>query len=323
MILFPKVIHPKGEVEFTPKKSEISALIADTFNGKIHIEWDPQSEVTPFGQLPFFTQYLKIGGLFIPWVDDCPLRYTSPNAPSKLNLLGSFLLSILAGHTRYAHITRIQGDNVNAGLLGMSKVVGEDSARRGLKRIDVEEGISWMRKHLYYSYGPLLGLPWILDVDVTVKPLYGHQEGAVVGYNPHKPGRPSHTYHTYMIANVRLILEVEVQAGNKSSSTYTAPGLWNLLDRIPHDHWPAFIRGDSDWGSDTIMTEAEQRGVDYLFKLKKSTLVKQLIHQYHCKSGWVKTHENFEAYATELKLLTWKKARRVIIVRRRLPQNPP
>ena len=53
-------------------------------------------------------------------------------------------------------------------------------------------------------------MPWILDADVTVKTLYGKQEGAVVGYNPHKSGRPSHTYHTYMIANLRLILEVEV-----------------------------------------------------------------------------------------------------------------
>jgi hypothetical protein len=38
MILPPKVIHPPGEPEFTPKKSETSALIADTFNGKIHIQ---------------------------------------------------------------------------------------------------------------------------------------------------------------------------------------------------------------------------------------------------------------------------------------------
>ena len=30
MILPPKVIHPMGEPEFTPKKSEISALIAAT-----------------------------------------------------------------------------------------------------------------------------------------------------------------------------------------------------------------------------------------------------------------------------------------------------
>ena len=321
MILPPKVIHPTGEPEFTLKKSVISALIADTFNGKIHIEWDPQAQVTTMGQLAFFIQYLKMGHRFMPWVEECPLRYTSPNAPKKINVLGSFVLSILAGYTRYAHITRIQGDCVNAPLLGMTKVVGEDSARNALKAIEVNEGIAWLQKHLYQSYSPLLELRWILDADVTIKTLYGHQEGATVGYNHHKPGRPSHTYHTYMIANVRLILEVEVQAGNRSSSAYTAPGLWALLDRIPRAHWPAFIRGDSDWGSDTVMSEAEQRGVDYLFKLKKSPLVKKLIHQYHCKSGWVKTHEGFEAFATELKLITWKTARRVVIVRRRLVKD--
>jgi hypothetical protein len=42
------------------------------------------------------------------------------------------------------------------------------------------------------TYAPALVQPWIADLDVTVKPIYGHQEGAEVGYNPHKPGRPSH-----------------------------------------------------------------------------------------------------------------------------------
>jgi hypothetical protein len=83
MILPPKVIHPTGEPEFTPKKTEISALIADTFNGKIHIEWDPQAPVTTLGQLAFFVQFLKTGHRFMPWVEDCPLHYTSPNAPKK------------------------------------------------------------------------------------------------------------------------------------------------------------------------------------------------------------------------------------------------
>jgi hypothetical protein len=52
----------------------------------------------------------------------------------------------------------------------------------------------------------------------------------------------------------------------------------------------AHIRGDCDWGSDTIMTEAEQRGIDYLFKLRKSPFVKKLILQQHCKPGREKTH---------------------------------
>jgi hypothetical protein len=42
-----------------------------------------------------------------------------------------------------------------------------------------------------------LKTPWILDIDTTIKPLYGKQEGAEVGYNPHKPGRPSHALDTY------------------------------------------------------------------------------------------------------------------------------
>jgi len=321
MVLPSKTLHPTGETEISLRKREISTLVADTFDGKLHIEWDPQAQVTPLGQLPFFIQFLKVGHLFEPWVDDCPLHYTSNNAPRKVNVLGSFLLSILAGHTRYAHLTSLLGDTVNARLLGMTKVVSDDSARRALQRIDESDGIQWLQDHLYHCYGPLLSQPWILDTDVTVKPLYGKQEGAVVGYNPHKPGRPSHTYHTYMIANLRLILDVEVQAGNQSAAAYSAPGLWTLLDRLPREHWPAFIRGDCDWGSDAIMTEAEQRRQPYLFKLRQSKRVKKLILDQHCRPDWERTVEGWEALSTEFTLSTWKQARRVVLVRRKLSTN--
>jgi len=104
----------------------------------------------------------------------------------------------------------LRGDTVNTKLLGMNKVISDDSAIRALKRMDEASAIAWLQTHLQSCYEPLLSTPWILDVDVTVKPLYGHQEGAKVGYNPHKPGRPSHTYHSYIMANTRLVLEVEV-----------------------------------------------------------------------------------------------------------------
>jgi hypothetical protein len=84
------------------------------------------------GQLPFFIQYLKMGHLFEPWVDECPLAYTSNNAPKKVNILGSLLLSILSGHTRYAHITSLMGDSVNAKLLGMTKAENRRTRRHPL-----------------------------------------------------------------------------------------------------------------------------------------------------------------------------------------------
>jgi hypothetical protein len=52
-----------------PEAEEWSA-VADAFAGRVHIEWDTRAPVTPLGQLPFFIEYLKQGGLFDGWVAD-------------------------------------------------------------------------------------------------------------------------------------------------------------------------------------------------------------------------------------------------------------
>ena len=49
--------------------------------------------------------------------------------------MGSLFLSMLSGHNRYAHMTALLSDGVNSKLLGMSKVVSDDSARRALKKL--------------------------------------------------------------------------------------------------------------------------------------------------------------------------------------------
>jgi hypothetical protein len=194
-------------------------VTADTFAGPIHVEWDNSAPLTPFGQLSFFIEFLKLGALFDNWVADCPLRYASPNAPDKRDVLGTVMLAVLAGHWRYAHITALRCDPVNPPLLGMVKLVSEDAVRRGLDKIEESAGLSWLQQHLDYTTRPLLSEPWILDIDTTVKPLYGHQEGAVVSYNPTKRGRPSHSYHCYMMANLRLVLAAETVPGRPSRPT--------------------------------------------------------------------------------------------------------
>jgi hypothetical protein len=145
------------------------------------------------GQLSFFIEFLKTTKLFDGLVDDCPLELKSNNASKVRDVLGSMVLSILSGHTRYSHVTALRGESVNADLLGMKKMVSEDVIRRMLLKMDENAGIDWLEKHLKKCYEHLLTLPWILDLDASVKPLYGKQEAAKVGYNPQKSGRPSHT----------------------------------------------------------------------------------------------------------------------------------
>ena len=296
-------------------------LAVETFSGRVHVEWDPEAAVSPLGQLAFFVEYLKQGGLFDPWVGDCPLYLTSPNAPSKRDVLGTLLLSVLAGHWRYAHITGLRSDGVSPGLLGMKKVVSEESVRRGLSKIEAAAGFAWSQRHLDYVYRPLLREPWVLDVDTTIKPLYGHQEGAELGYNPTKPGRPSHAYHTYLMAGTRLVLDVEVEAGNRHNSKHACPGLWALLDRLGRDHWPRLLRGDADWGTEANMMRSEQEGLGYLFKLRATAKVKRLIAKLTGEGGWSATGQGFEAREAPLRLSGWSRHRRVVVLRRRLQRE--
>jgi hypothetical protein len=231
---FPQVsVHPAGEQPPIEQDAAPAAATPDTWAGPVRVEWDSTAPLTPHGQLPFFIEYLKVASLFDALVADCPLAYMSPNAPKKRDLLGTAMLSALAGHKRYAHITALRNDGVLPELLGMEKIVSEDAVRRGFKAIAENKGQPWLQRHLDYCTAPLLSEPWVLDMDSTVKPLYGHQEGAALGYNPKKPGRPSHVYHTYTIAGLRLVLDADVVAGNQHASSHAAPGLWALLDRIP------------------------------------------------------------------------------------------
>jgi hypothetical protein len=200
----------------------------------------------------------------------------------------------------------------------MDKVISEDALRNALKRIPETEGCVWLEGHLSDSVLPLLEVAWILDTDTTIKPLYGHQEGALLGYNPKKPGRPSHAYHTYLMAGLRQVLGVEVRAGNEHSAKHAQPGLLKILDALPSPKKPRLVRGDNSFGSEAMMGALEQRQQPYLFKLKLSKNVKRHIGSVFRQSGWTDAGQGWEGKDGALTLLGWHRPRRVVVLRRPL-----
>ena len=116
-----------GEQPPVEDKGPPQGVNLDSFAGPVHVEWDTGAALTPLGQLPFFIDFLKAAGLFDAFVADCPLRYTSPNAPKKRDVLRTTMLSMLSGHKRYAHIAGLRCDSVLPELLGMNKIISEDA----------------------------------------------------------------------------------------------------------------------------------------------------------------------------------------------------
>jgi hypothetical protein len=263
----------------------------------------------------FFFQFLAAGGRWDELTKAIPLHYQSNNASDPKDVIGTMLLSVLNGHWRYAHINSVRGDGVNPGLLGMSKTVSEDTVRSALKKMDETKALHWLAEQNRNAITPILFLPWILDIDNTVKPLYGHQEGAELGYNPQKAGRPSHNYHSYFVANLRLCLGVEVLPGKKHAAAQGFPRLWSILEAMPKTHWPTLIRGDCAYGNDVILNQCEEKGIPYLFKLKHTSNVKRLV-QTSLRSGqWEEAGQGWQTLEANLQLSGWKRKRRVILVR--------
>jgi hypothetical protein len=299
------------------------AMVVDTMGGRMHVRWDDQAQATPHGQLAFFAEFLAIAGVFDRWVQECPLHYSSPNASRTRDVLGTLMLGILAGSKRYAHIAGVRGDAVAAKALGLKSIVSEDSVRRALKAIEPVDGQRWMSAALMSSVHEALDRPWVLDVDATVKPLYGRQEGAEIGYNPHKPGRPSHVLHTFWIGNLRLVLDAVLSTGKQHTSGHAKGELGRLLDELG-DKAPTLVRGDCGYGNEGIIEVCEQRGQRYLLRLRKTANVKRLIERLFRREDWTHASElsqGWEAIEDELRLSGWSRARRVVVLRRRIKHD--
>ena len=308
-----------------------------TPGGVFTVRWDTRGSATALGQMTFFAEYLHATGLFERWQASCPLSYTSPNAPGLVDVLGTWMLSILDGHWRYAHVGALRGDGVAPSILGMKKIIGDDSLRRALSAIapapddkhtesqrkaqqaQLARSTQWMQDQLKHSIAQATATPWILDCDTTIKVLYGKQDGAVVSYNPHKPGRPSHAIHTYWIGNLRLVLDAQLEPGNRRSPVHARPGLMALLEDLPQDQRPTLVRGDCAFGSEGEMSALEAIKQPYLFKLRQSAGVKSLIKRQWGRCDWYPVGQGWDACEDTLRLTGWTQHRRDLALDRRSP----
>jgi hypothetical protein len=110
-----------------------------------------------------------------------------------------------------------------------------------------------------------------------------------------------------------------VRPGNEHAAAKGLPGLWQTLEKLPRHQWPTFTRGDCGYGSEMTMIEHEQRGLPYLFKMRHTAKVKELVARMMRQGAlWQDCGDGWQALETTIRLSGWTKERRVILVR----ENP-
>lgn len=165
-----------------------------------------------------------------------------------------------------------------------------------------------------------------LDIDSTVGTLYGRQEGAEIGPNPHKPGRPS--YHP-LIARDRisdLIVHHVLRPGSAGTATGIASFLHRTLDIVKEGRPRRAIlaRLDSGFESDEVMSLLERRGVGYVIKMRGTWSVTSYLYGLGPKA-WRRVafdgDGEIEVAEFQVQRKDWKQPRRMVVLRKREMDN--
>ena len=107
-------------------------------------------------------------------------------------------------------------------------------------------------------------------------------------------------------------------SGNETAPSHSMPGIWAWRDALPQAERPAWLRGDIAYGSENVMREAEARDQPYLTQLRLTRNVKTLIRKFFCSNAWEDAGQGWTGMADTLTLSGWSRARRVVVLRRKL-----
>lgn len=162
---------------------------------------------------------------------------------------------------------------------------------------------------------PALPVGLILDLDSSVETVYGNQEGAAKGTNPHKPGRNS--YHPLLVfeGQTRLNLNATLRPGNTHSSTDAAAFLEQTFELLG-DRRVKYARFDKGFGGEHFYSLWENKGVGYVGKLKWTQRLAREVQACRYWTRYVDEDWIIEGITLIYKATSWETSRRVAVIRK-------
>jgi hypothetical protein len=229
-----------------------------------------------------------------------------------------------AGATAMTHVTKVCGDEVIARMAGWESVPVATTITRIIKAVkeknivELEGVIPRLRgkvwKRLVRNGKRLASAVHrnLIDIDSTVQGVCGNQEGAEIGYNPHKKGQKAYHPQIAFCAETKEVLHSWYRCG----SAYTSNGCVEFLKELfagLSNSIRKIIRADSGYFSGDILDYLESVESGYLIKVKLKNLNKLLSRQEWQPLAKVGGWEETEFLH---KCGNWSKKRKFVAVRK-------
>ena len=152
----------------------------------------------------------------------------------------------------------------------------------------------------------------IFDLDSTVVTVFGHQDGAEVGYNPRHRGKRSYNPMLCMEANSSYLWDAELRAGNAG----TWDGSPELLDicfaNVPPDIRELRVRADAGFGVNPVFDALESRSAEYTVVARMTPALQRLLPGLR----YSPVNRDWEMADFQHHPHSWSRARRFVVARR-------
>jgi hypothetical protein len=285
----------------------------------VHVSCD-HAGFTHFGGVFFFQEFLRVMQIRRYLAQN--LTYRRPHSRYTVSqMILALIYPVILGLDRLETASLLRCNGVFQYLTGLPSFPDPQTLRRFLLQAPQT---FWHQLHRLndgllqdFIHRPDHRSRLILDLDSTVVTVFGHQEGAAVGYNPHYRGKRSYNPLLCIEANSSYLWDVDLRSGDASSWGGSVELLDSCFANVPDDMREIRVRADAGFGFHPVLEKLERHRVQYAVVAR---LTKGLKRQFPGLSYQPFSHK-WELADFEYRPQDWPVARRFVVARRLVEED--
>jgi hypothetical protein len=156
-------------------------------------------------------------------------------------------------------------------------------------------------------------------LDSTVVTVFGHQDGAAVGYNPRYRGKRSYDPLLCLEANSSFLWDTELRRGDAGSWAGSTELLASCFVSLPADIRERRVRADAGFGYAPVLELLEQGRAHYAVVARLTPALKRVLGGLH----YEQLNSRWEIAECEQRVSAEAPVRRCIVARRPIAKTEP
>lgn len=229
-----------------------------------------------------------------------------------LVMMESFMVSVWVGGVRFSHTAIVRFDEALRQIFGWNRVASVSTFTRFFRRFG-QSGVTETFGYLHrWFWNQIPAKTLTLDLDSSVITRYGEQEGAEVGYNPSKRGRPSHHPLFAFVADLRMVLHAWLRPGDTAASNNAIAFFDEAISFLGERHRVTLVRGDSGFFGGDFLKMLESKAICYIVAVRMNSIIRSMVCGL---SNWIGVDHGIAVSEMSYQAHCWDKSRRVIVVR--------